>query len=154
MSPASTRITVVGRMITDVTTRTTASGDKVANFRIACQERQYDKELSTWVDGDRMYVGISCWQSLADHVSESLNKGDQIVVSGRMKLREYTTDAGDRRMTLEVNANAIGPDLARHTVMVNRSGWAVHPEQQVLINPPPDTSPEKEVSEAEVPEAA
>lgn len=130
-------VTVVGRVITDVTARVTTTGDKVANFRIACQERHYDKELGLWVDGDRMYIGVACWRKLADGVTESLSKGDQVVVNGRLKIREYTADDGARRASPEIDARAVGPDLARHTVLVNRPSWEASPDQLSLIGSPP-----------------
>jgi single-strand DNA-binding protein len=93
----ATDITVVGRLVTDVTTTVVPAGDKVANFRIACQERRYDKASEQWVDGDRMYVGVACWRKLAEGVTESLSMGDQVVVTGRLRIDEYTAADGARR---------------------------------------------------------
>lgn len=128
-----TPITVVGRLATDVTTRLTTGGAKVANFRIACQERRYERESGTWVDGDRMYLGVVCWRGLADGVAASLAKGDQVIVAGRFRIREYTADDGSRRSSAEIDARSVGPDLLWQTVLVNRSGWAT-------ADPPPEVS--------------
>jgi single-strand DNA-binding protein len=138
MSAMTTPVTVVGRVITDMTTRVTPGGDKVTNFRMACQERQYDKELGIWVDGDRMYLGVACWRGLADGVAASLSRGDQVVVHGRLRIREYTTEEGARRAAPEIDARAVGPDLAVHTATVHRPSRATGPEQISLINPPGD----------------
>lgn len=136
-----TPITVIGRVITDVTTRMTTTGDKVSNFRIACQERRYDKEQQAWVDGDRMYVSVVGWRKLAEGMG-ALEKGDQVVVSGRLKVHEYTTEDGTRRASPEIDARAVGPDLAWHTVIVNRQGWAASSDQLSLVNPS-QSSPEE-----------
>lgn len=133
-----TPITVTGRVVTDVTTRTTSTGIKMANFRIACQERRYDREREEWVDGDRMYVGVVGWRQLAEGVG-ALEKGDHVVVSGRLKVREYTTEDGTTRASPEINASAVGPDLAWHTVIVNRHAWGAA-EQLSLV--PADGQPE------------
>lgn len=117
-----TPITVTGRVVSDVTTRTTMTGLKVSNFRIACQERRFDKERDEWVDGDRMYLTVTGWRRLAEGLG-ALEKGDYVVVSGRLKIREYTTDEGAHRASPEITAHAVGPDLAWHTVMVNRQPW-------------------------------
>ena len=96
------------------------------------------------MDGDRLYMAVTCWRSLADHVADSLRKGDQVVVHGRLKIREYTTKDGARRTNLEVDAKAIGPDLALHTVMVNRQDWAISPHQQKLQDSPPTDSTDED----------
>jgi single-strand DNA-binding protein len=140
-----TPVTVVGRVITDVTTRLTTAGDKVANFRIACQERRYDKEQQQWVDGDRMYVRVVGWRTLAEGVT-ALHKGDQVVVTGRLKLTEYTTEEGARRTSPEIDARAIGPDLAWHTVIVNRRNWT--PQTDHLPLPAEHPGHEDETAQA------
>lgn len=126
-----TPITVTGRVVSDVTTRTTVTGLKVSSFRIACQERRFDRERNEWVDGDRMYVGVTGWRKLAEGMG-ALEKGDYVVVSGRLKVREYTTDNGTHRASPEIDAHAVGPDLAWHTVIVNRRPWA-SAEQLALV---------------------
>ena len=142
-----TPITVTGRVVTDVTTRMTSTGAKVSNFRIACQERRYDKELGTWVDGDRMYVGVTGWRQLAEGVG-ALEKGDHVVVTGRLKVHEYSAGDGVRRAGPEIDARAVGPDLAWHTVIVNRQSWA-SAEQVPLLGPPGQPGgPGEEVAEA------
>jgi single-strand DNA-binding protein len=159
MSLASTQITVVGKVVTDIATRLTSAGHKVANFRLACQERNYDKAQDLWVDGDRMYLSVACWRNLADHVTASLHKGDQVVVHGRMKIEEYQTKEGAHRTDLVVDAKAIGPDLALHTVMVNRPDWGASTRQQQLLEPrhtPPDLEPipKEELTKEDVAHAA
>jgi single-strand DNA-binding protein len=120
-----TPITAIGRVVSDVSTNVTATGDKVSSFRMACQERRFDKTRNTWVDGDRMYLRVNCWRRMADGVT-TLAKGDQVLVSGRLRMDEYTTNNGDRRVSPEIDARAIGPDLSWHTVLVNRATWSVH----------------------------
>ncbi len=133
-----TPITVTGRVVSDVSTRTTVTGLKVSNFRIACQERRFDRERNEWVDGDRMYMGVTGWRNLAEGMG-ALEKGDHVVVSGKLKVREYTTDDGAHRASPEITAHAVGPDLAWHTVLVNRQAWA-SAEQLALVGP--DGQPE------------
>lgn len=156
MSVTSTQITVVGKLITDVETRMTPSGHKVADFRLLSQERNYDKEQNLWVDGDRMYMTITCWQAMADHAADSLRKGDQVLVHGRLKIHDYTTKEGAHRTNLEVAAKAIGPDLALHTVAINRPDWRLSPNQQNLLSTPPtdDEPPNENLTQADIAQAA
>jgi single-strand DNA-binding protein len=143
-----TAITVTGRVVSDVTTRMTPTGDKVSTFRIACQERRYDKEQQAWVDGHRMYLGVTGWRRLAEGMG-ALDKGDQVVVTGRLKISEYTADDGTLKAGPEIDARSVGPDLAWHTVIINRQQWA-SAEQLSLVNLPSQPSTPGE----EVPEAA
>lgn len=145
----STQVTVVGRVVSDVKTRVTQAGAKVASFHVLCQERRYDKTQDKWMDGDRMYVQLSCWDKMADHAEASLTQGDQVIARGRLKLRTYTTEDGEHRTVLEVDAKSLGPDLAQYPVAVHRPHWSISPNQQSLLstNPtPPD--PEASTSEA------
>ncbi|HEX6351613.1 single-stranded DNA-binding protein [Actinophytocola sp.] len=149
MSINSTPITVVGRVMSDITARVTSTGIKVANFRLLTQEHIYDKETGTWMDGDRMYMTIVCWRRLAENVVECLHKSDQIVVHGRLKIIEYKAANGDPRVKIEVEAKALGPDLTLSTVTINRPDWAISPNQQTLVNPPPAQEPtQEEVAQA------
>ncbi|MFL6123820.1 single-stranded DNA-binding protein [Actinophytocola sp.] len=148
MSVNSTLITVVGRVVTDIETRVIPNGTKVANFRLMTQERVYDKENGLWADGDRMYLRVACWRKLADNVAESLRRGDQVLVSGRLKVRKYDTESGAHREDLEVDAKAVGPDLTLHTVQVNRLDRTVSPHQQKLVDPPPARLLQEEPGEA------
>jgi single-strand DNA-binding protein len=139
----TTTVTVVGRLTADVETAVVPTGDKVANFRIACKERRYDKELGLWSDGDVMFVGVACWRRLADGVSTSLSKGDQVVVTGRLRIDEYVTKEGERKEGLKIDARAVGPDLAVHTAIVDSLGRQTSPDQLTLTPPPPAGEPRR-----------
>ncbi len=143
----ATPITVTGRVVSDVTTRTTVTGLKVSSFRIACQERRFDKDKDEWVDGDRMYMTVTGWRRLAEGMGV-LEKGDCVVVSGRLKVSEYTTDEGHRRASPEVTAYAVGPDLAYHDVTVNRRSWASAEQLPLIGTDGQPGSPGEEVASA------
>jgi hypothetical protein len=78
-----TPLTVVGRVITDISQRVVPSGDMVCSFRIVSTERKFNREAQEWVDGDQLFLQVTCWRKLAENVSSSLFKGDNVVVSGR-----------------------------------------------------------------------
>lgn len=162
MSVNTTQITVVGRVVKEIETRVIPAGVRVANFRLMTQERVFDKAREDWVDGDRMYLRVTCWRKLAENVVESLRQGDQVVVTGRLKLREFEGEGGVRQKSLEVEARSVGPDLTLHSVMVNRPEWATaSPHQQELMNPQPlqpvpeePDVPEEGLTKVEVAQAA
>jgi single-stranded DNA-binding protein len=51
------------------------------------------------------------WRQLAEHVTESLTKGDRAVVIGRLKSRSWETPEGDKRSVTEIEADEVAPSL-------------------------------------------
>ncbi|MGI5128836.1 single-stranded DNA-binding protein [Pseudonocardia sp. CA-107938] len=116
-----TIVTAVGRVATIVSSHRFGDGPPKASFRLACNERRRDWSSGNWVDGDTVYFSVSCWRSLAENVQHSLRVGDPVVVRGRMHTRDYETPEGRRTSVVELDATAIGPDLARCTTVVTRA---------------------------------
>jgi single-strand DNA-binding protein len=115
-----TTVTVVGNIVDEPTLRYTTNGNKVVNFRVASTARRRDKVTGEWGDGDSLYLAVTCWRDLAPNVVESLHKGDPVIVTGRIFTRPYERD-GQQRNVYEVDALAVGPDLARGTAQFRRS---------------------------------
>jgi len=111
--------TVVGNLASEVSLRTTASGKAFASFRIASNPRKFNRATNQWVDSDPNYLTVACWGALAENVQDSLKKGDPVVVSGKLKIRQWQD--GDKSGTaVEVEAQAVGADLARGTSTFKR----------------------------------
>ena len=115
-----TPVTVVGTLASDMKPRRVGpDGTLVLNFRVACNERRYDKASESWVNGESLYLSVSCWRRLAENVA-SLVKGDPVIVRGKLRTREWSTEQGERRSVVELEATAVGPDLARCAVTVRK----------------------------------
>ncbi|RVW05031.1 single-stranded DNA-binding protein [Rhodococcus spongiicola] len=117
-----THAAVVGTVITDPVKRETTSGEEVISFRMASNVRRRDRESGEWVDGGTLYLTVSCWRRLVQGVGASLMKGDPIIAYGELRTNEYRTRDGEPRTDLEMRAGAVGPDLARCSVRLDRSG--------------------------------
>jgi len=115
-----TLITVVGNLVDDPKLRTTDSGVEVTGFRVASTSRRYDRDTNRWVDYGQLFLGVTCWRTLGVNVVASLRKGDPVVVSGRLFTRQYERD-GQMRSSYEMDAVAVGPDLARGTASFQRA---------------------------------
>jgi single-strand DNA-binding protein len=109
-----TYITIVGNVVDDPRSRTTGSGVPVASFRIASTSRKMNRETNSWEDNEKLYAKVTCWRNMAQNVVASLRKGQPVVVTGRFYAREYTKDEVTR-MSYELDAIAVGHDLARGT---------------------------------------
>jgi single-strand DNA-binding protein len=106
--------TVIGNAVTDVSLRVTSSGTSVASFRIASNSRRFDKSTSSWIDQEPSYLSITAWSQLAENVALSVHKGQPLVVSGKLKVRQWQ-DADKSGTNVEIDATAIGHDLNRGT---------------------------------------
>jgi single-strand DNA-binding protein len=115
-----TLMTIVGRVVTEPARHDLPSGARKTSFRLMSVERRYDREAEEWVDGERVFLTVNCWRRLADGAAASLAKGDNVVVMGKFYVTEYTTENGERRSVAELDARALGPDLAWSTVVVER----------------------------------
>ena len=115
-----TMVTVTGNVAGDVIARRVGANleHMLVTFRVASSERRWDKASESWVDGDRFTASVNCWRRLADG-ARCLTKGDPVIVTGRLSVREYEAE-GVRRYMTEISAVAIGPDLARCTADVHR----------------------------------
>lgn len=115
-----TIITVVGNLTANPELRYTQSGLAVANFTIASTPRIFDRASNDWKDGDALFLRASCWREFAEHVAGSLTKGSRVVATGRLVQRGYETREGEKRTSIELQVEEIGPSLKYATAQVTR----------------------------------
>ena len=116
-----TIITVVGNLTADPELRFTPSGAAVANFTIASTPRVFDRQSGEWKDQEALFLRCSIWREAAENVAESLTKGQRVIAQGRLKSRSYETKEGERRTSMELDVDEIGPSLRFATASVNRN---------------------------------
>ncbi|MEU4444047.1 single-stranded DNA-binding protein [Actinosynnema sp. NPDC050801] len=114
------RVTICGNVASPISHSTVGTGFSRAKFRLFTAERVWDREQHTWEDGARMFLSVSCWRMLADNARASLNKGDPVVVTGRLTIKEKEYE-GTVRPVVEIEATAIGPNLALCTATPTRT---------------------------------
>src|SRR6185312_4087724 len=93
----------------------------VANFTIASTPRNFDRATSEWKDGEALFLRASVWREFAEHVAGSLTKGSRVVATGRLKQRSYETKEGEKRTSIELEVDDIGPSLRYATAQVTRA---------------------------------
>lgn len=106
----ATQVTVIGNITADPEFRKTQGGNTVANFTVAHTERVRDED-GDFVDGDTSFFRVSVWKALGKNVAASLKKGHQVIVSGRLKIRDYEDKDGNQRRSAEIVADAVGASL-------------------------------------------
>ena len=116
---ADNHTTIVGNLVEDPELRFTQNGTAVANMRVAVTQRiQQDGE---WRDGDTSFLKVNVWRGQAEHLADSLAKGDRVMVTGRLRQRSWETPEGDKRSVAEIEADEVGASLKFATAKVERA---------------------------------
>jgi single-strand DNA-binding protein len=124
MAAGDTPITVVGNLVADPELRFTPSGQPVATFRVASTPRIRDAASGDWKDGDSLFLSCNVWRQAAENVAESLQRGMRVIVTGRLRQRNYETKEGEKRTVYEVEVDDVGPSLRNASAKVNRASRA------------------------------
>lgn len=95
-------IVMMGRLTRDPELRT-AGNTPVCSFRIAC-DRDYKPK-----DGEREtdFVDVVVWRKMAENVAKYFTKGRMAVVSGRLQIRPWTDQEGNKRYSTEIVAENV-----------------------------------------------
>lgn len=116
-----TIITVVGNLTDDPELKFTPSGAAVANFTVASTARTFDKQTNEWKDGDALFLRCAAWRQLAENVAESLQKGQRVVVTGALRVRQFERQDGSKGTSVEMNVDEVGPSLRYATAKVTKA---------------------------------
>jgi single-strand DNA-binding protein len=121
-------VTLTGVVATKPENVRTSTGLTVTNFRLASSQRRFDRATSAWVEGDTNWYTVNAYRWLANNVANSLEVGNHVVLTGRLRVRNWTS--GDKRGTaIEVDVDSIGHDLSFGVSHFTRLKAAVPAEQ-------------------------
>ena len=99
------RVTLIGRLTRDPELRHLRSGDAVASLRIAVNGRARD-EGGQWVDKPNFF-DVSVFGRQAETVANYMAKGRRIGIDGRLQWREWESQDGAKRQSVDVVANDV-----------------------------------------------
>ena len=120
-------ITVLGNIATVPEPGRTTSGLATLGFRMATNHRRQDG-TGAWVDAITNWFEVRAYRALAENAAASLSKGDAVIVTGRLRLREWEGKEGRRGTSVEIDADSIGPDLRRGRSVFHRIAHSVPAE--------------------------
>jgi single-strand DNA-binding protein len=107
-----TYVTIQGWVGGDVDLRDV--GDtQVASFRVGSTPR-YNKG-GTWVDGQTSWYTVNCWRNLGRNVKESVQRGDAVIVHGRVRVDVWEREGKPSSVQWVVDALYVGHDLTKGT---------------------------------------
>jgi single-strand DNA-binding protein len=124
-------ITVIGFVAAEPHYEVLSSGTSLMSLRIGSTPRRFDRDLGQWRDEESMFLTVTCWRALAGNLQEcDLKRGDPVIVTGRLRIREYVKD-GQSRFSAQIEATTVGHDLSRGVARLQRS-------QRGAVNVPED----------------
>lgn len=97
------KVILVGRLAQDPEVRYTQGGKAVASFNLAVNRFGGGSAQKESAD----FIPIVAWEKLAEICGNNLTKGSQILVEGRLQIRSYETQDGQKRRVSEVVAQSI-----------------------------------------------
>ena len=110
-------VTLVGNLTRDPELRYTTGGRGVASFGLAVNRRW--QQNGEWQEAVSFF-NVVAWADLGENAAASLNKGNRIIVTGRLEQRSYETREGEKRSVIEVIADDLGPSLRWAQAQVER----------------------------------
>jgi len=135
------RIVLIGRLTRDPELRYVPSGHPVASFTLAVDRPFVNQQGERGTD----FIDVVAWRRLAEQVTQHLNKGRLVAVEGRLQIRSYETQDGQKRKVAEVVADGVR-FLDRKAVGAGAAGAGAAVE-----TPAQDGEPEPAEGEDDVP---
>lgn len=126
-------ITIRGFVATYPTLKRLPNGTPVANFRLASTPRWYDQATQTYKEGQTNWLTLNSYRQLAHNATRSLQVGNPVIVSGRLKVRTWDRGDGSTGQSVEIDAHFMGHDLTLGTSGFQRN---VHPQAPAAENTP------------------
>lgn len=112
--------TIVGNVGGEPELRFTPNGHAVCKFSVAQTPRIKGAD-GAWKDGEPTWFNCTAWRELGEHVAESITRGMRVIIKGRFVLREYEAKDGTKGRSLDLEVDAIGPELRYATAVVSKA---------------------------------
>lgn len=134
------RVVLTGNLTRDPELRSTSTGMSVCSLRVACNTRR--KSGGEWVDKPN-YFDITVWGGQGENAARFLSKGRPVAVDGRLEWREWETQDGQKRQSVDIVADNVqflgGPNEERNG---GRPAESDVPSDTSEFEPSPISAPE------------
>lgn len=94
------RVSLTGRLTSKPEERRTQSGDIIATFRLAVNNRSKGEKTA-------MFFDLAAFGKVGELVIQYLDKGSRVAVDGRLNWKEWETKDGQKRQAVNVIANEV-----------------------------------------------
>jgi single-strand DNA-binding protein len=97
------KVILIGNLTKDPELITTANGVNLAKFGIAVSRDFKNANGEKETD----FFNCTIWRTLAENLAKYCHKGDKIALTGAVQNREYTDNAGAKKITTEIAVESV-----------------------------------------------
>lgn len=105
------QIVLVGRLAQDPEVRYTKTGKAVASFTVAVNRNTSFAQRDSSEKDPADFIPVVAWDKLAEMCGNNLSKGARVFVQGRLQIRSYETQDGQKRRVSEVVADLVAQNF-------------------------------------------
>lgn len=110
----------VGKLWREPELKYLPSGKAVCDLGIVFNKRRKNQDGS-WEDAGSMFVRATAWEGMAENCANTFSKGDNVIVSGELSVREYDRkDGTGKGQSIELRVYEIGPSLRWSEAKIQR----------------------------------
>lgn len=117
----ASKVTLIGNTTDDVELRYTQSGKAVGSVTIAVADRKFNRQTNQFEDGDTWFARCTIWESLGERAAQSIPKGTRVIAEGKVVQRSFEDRDGNKRTSVEVVVDEIGPSVKYATAVVTKA---------------------------------
>ena len=99
-------VVITGNLTRDPELRSTPAGTSVCKLRVAVNSRRKDGQSGEWIDKPN-YFDVTVWGAQGENCSNYLSKGRPVAVQGRLDWREWESQDGGKRQSIEIIAESV-----------------------------------------------
>jgi single-strand DNA-binding protein len=132
------KLTITGNLTANPKISTSRNGDSRASIRVASSSRVFDRTEGKYRDGETVFLDVICWRRLADDVLTTLERGDAVLVTGRLRQRSYEDAQGVRHTVAEIDADSVAADLSRCAARLVRTASVPAADDHTSVHDVPE----------------
>jgi single-strand DNA-binding protein len=102
MNTLRNKVSLIGRLGAQPEVTTFETGRTLARFTLATHENYKDKN-GQWHENTQWHT-VNAWGRIAERVKKALNKGQEVIVEGKLVHQSYETKTGEKRFTTIIEA--------------------------------------------------
>jgi single-strand DNA-binding protein len=128
-------VTVSGRLVAKPEARITRGGVPFAALRVASTVRRPNPSTGQYEDAGTSFVNVTAFRSLGANAANCLDRGDPVVVYGRMRVNQWMRHGDIPTTSVEIDAYTIGHDLTYGTTTFTKVTRAQVDQNDRLADP-------------------